>query len=113
MNLKSARLNAIPNTNELRKELEEIPRLLLLRLRSLGDAILTLPLINALHQWRPDLKQSVLIEAPFAPLFIHHPAIDETLVVRSNKKLDAPGWNRLRAACELRKRRYPASATGP
>jgi heptosyltransferase III len=108
MNLKSARHNAIPEPNGLRKELEEIPRLLLLRLRSLGDAILTLPLIDALHKWRPDLKQSILIEAPFAPLFIHHPAIDETLVVRSDKMPDAPGWNRLRAACELRKRRYPA-----
>jgi heptosyltransferase-2 len=77
-------------------------------LRSLGDAILTLPLIEALHQWRPELKQSILIEAPYAPVFLHHPGIHETLVLQTAKGQDRMGWTRFQALRELRKRRFPA-----
>jgi ADP-heptose:LPS heptosyltransferase len=89
-------------------DLQNIPRLLLVRLRSLGDSILTLPLVEALHRWRPDLKISILIEAPFAAVFQHHPAIAEMLVLRSGKQPAAEGWPRLRAMYEVRRRHYPA-----
>jgi len=77
-------------------------------LRSLGDAILTLPLIEALHRWRPELRQSVLIESPFAPVFLHHPAVRETLVLQK-VNTQSEGWTRLRAISELRKRRYASA----
>ncbi len=92
----------------MRQELQRISHLLLVRLRSLGDAILTLPLIEALHQWRPDLKLNVLIEAPYAAVFQHHPAIEETLILGSGKQLEPGGWSRLHTILELRRRRYPA-----
>ncbi len=92
----------------LRRELQQIPRILLVRLRSLGDAILTLPLIDALHDWRPDLKLDILIEAPFAPVFANHPAIHEILTVGVRPRFDSSGWTRFQAAIEIRKRRYPA-----
>lgn len=92
----------------LRRELQQISRILLIRLRSLGDAILTLPLIEGLHQWRPELKLSVLIEAPFAPVFLNHPAVHETLILRSRKQTELAGWMRLRSFFELWKRHYPA-----
>lgn len=92
----------------LRQELDQLSRILLIRLRSLGDAILTLPLIEALNEWRPELRQSVLIEAPFAPVFLHHPAVDETLILQSRKSTEPGGWTRLRSVVELRKRHFPA-----
>jgi heptosyltransferase III len=93
----------------LRKELESIPRMLLVRLRSLGDAILTLPLIESLKRWRPDLQLDVLIEAPYASIFTYHPDIHEVLIVRSRNLPEAGGWSRFDAAKEIRKRRYSAA----
>lgn len=93
----------------LRKELERIRSILLVRLRSLGDAILTLPLIDSLKQWRPDLQIDVLIEAPYAQVFAHHPAIHDSLIVRSRNFPQAGGWPRAKAAVEILKRRYAAA----
>ena len=92
----------------LRQRLESIPRILLIRLRSLGDSILTLPLIEALHQWRPDLRIDVLIEEPFAAVFNQHPAVHETLVLRTRARPAGAGWRRAAAVAEIRKKRYPA-----
>lgn len=92
----------------LYQELQQIPSILLVRLRSLGDAILTLPLIEALNRWRPDLKQSVLIEDPYAPVFLHHPAVAETLILKTRKGSGSDGWTRLQSVFELRRRHYPA-----
>lgn len=92
-----------------RAALEQIPRLLLIRLRSLGDAILTLPLVEALHAWRPELRLDILIEAPYAPVFRGHPAVHEVLSLRPRNPPASDGWSRFRAAVEIRKRRYPAA----
>jgi ADP-heptose:LPS heptosyltransferase len=100
--------NTASEAASLQQELQQIPGILLVRLRSLGDAILTLPLIEALNQWRPELKQSILIEAPFAPVFLNHPAVHETLVLRSRREAEPKGWTRLRSFFELWKRHYPA-----
>jgi heptosyltransferase-3 len=92
----------------VRARLEKVPRLLVIRLRSLGDSILSLPLLQALHSWRPDLEVDVLIESPFSPVFMAHPAVHEALIVRPRKNPNGEGWARLRAVSEIRKRRYPA-----
>jgi heptosyltransferase III len=98
----------IAEADALRRELQQISDILLIRLRSLGDAILTLPLIDALHHWRPELKQSILVEAPYAPVFLYHPAVHETLILQTGKGHDRAGWTRFRAFMELRNRRFPA-----
>jgi hypothetical protein len=67
--------SAIHNPADLAGELQQIRRILLVRLRSLGDSILTLPLIESLHHWRPDLHLDVLSETPYASVFSHHPAV--------------------------------------
>jgi ADP-heptose:LPS heptosyltransferase len=59
-------------------------RALLVRLRSLGDAVLMTPVPRALKSWRPWLYVAVLIEEPFAAVFRHHPAVDEVLTIPSN-----------------------------
>lgn len=92
----------------LRRQMEQIPRILLIRLRSLGDSILTLPLIEALHQWRPELKLDILVESPYAPVFENHPAIHEVLILKARNIPDSSGWTRFQAALEIWKRRYPA-----
>jgi lipopolysaccharide heptosyltransferase II len=76
------------------------------RLRSLGDSILTLPLVEALAEQRPDLELDVLVETPFAPVFAGHPAVSSTLRLRPRD--GGEGWSRLRAVREIRRRRYPA-----
>ena len=92
----------------LRDRLDAIPRLLLIRVRSLGDSILTLPLLQALHAWRPALRLDLLIEAPFAPVFEKHPAVHELLVLQTKDTSARAGWSRSRALLEVRGRRYPA-----
>jgi heptosyltransferase III len=92
----------------IRDRLEKSRRLLIIRLRSLGDSILALPLLQALHSWRPELELDVLVESSFFAVFSNHPAVHETLVLRPRKDGLANGWSRLRAIAEIRNRRYPA-----
>ncbi len=92
----------------LRRRLETIDRLLMIRLRSLGDSILTLPLVEALHDWRPDLRLDVLIETSFAPVFISHPAINDVLVLEEKRAGASVAWSRLGTLARVFRRRYPA-----
>jgi lipopolysaccharide heptosyltransferase III len=51
-------------------------RVLVIRLRSLGDCVLTTPAISLLHACRPDLVIGVMAEAAFRPVFEGNPAVD-------------------------------------
>src|SRR5580698_4283380 len=56
--------------------LERLPsgsRIALIRLRSLGDCVLTTPALALLKQHRPDLKISVIVEPRFAAVFDGNP----------------------------------------
>jgi heptosyltransferase-2 len=97
-----------PAGARVRDRLARIGDLLLIRLRSLGDSILSLPLLQALHDWRPDLALDVLVESPFAPVFRHHPAVRELLIVRPKAGAPDRAWGRARAALEIRRRSYAA-----
>jgi heptosyltransferase-3 len=88
--------------------MERIPRLLVICLRSLGDSILALPLLESLHEWRPDLQIDLLAEAPYASVFSRHPAVHETLVLRPRHGAAGKGWQRVRACYEIHRRRYAA-----
>ncbi len=59
-------------------------RILILRLRSLGDTVLLTPALAALHAWRPDLRLSVLLEPAFASILEGNPAVAETLLLRGS-----------------------------
>lgn len=54
-------------------------RVLMVRLRSLGDCVLTTPALDLLHAFRPDLRVAVAVEPRFAAVFEHHPAVDAIL----------------------------------
>jgi heptosyltransferase-3 len=52
-------------------------RIAVIRLRSLGDCVLTTPAISLLKNHRPDLKVTMIVEPRFAAIFEGNPAIDE------------------------------------
>jgi ADP-heptose:LPS heptosyltransferase len=54
-------------------------RVLMMRLRSLGDCVLTTPALELLRAFRPDLRVAVAVEPRFAAVFEHHPAVDAIL----------------------------------
>ena len=54
----------------------------ILRLRSLGDCVLTTPAIEILKRCRPDLRLAVMVEDRFRAVFEGNPDLDETLPPR-------------------------------
>jgi heptosyltransferase-3 len=54
-------------------------RILIIRLRSIGDIILLTPALRLLKEWRPDLRLSVMIEPRFRELLQENPAVEEIL----------------------------------
>jgi lipopolysaccharide heptosyltransferase III len=57
-------------------------RILILRLRSLGDLVLTTPALAALHGWRPDLRLAILVEPGLQAVFEGNSAVEETICAR-------------------------------
>ncbi len=55
-------------------------RILILRLRSIGDIILLTPALRLLKEWRPDLRISVMVESRFRDLLQGNPAVEEILI---------------------------------
>lgn len=51
----------------------------IIRLRSLGDCVLTTPALALLHHYRPDLRVGVVVEDRFSAVFEGNPAVDEIL----------------------------------
>src|SRR6202171_5604195 len=63
--------------------LDKLPdraRVAVIRLRSLGDCVLTTPAIEILKQSRPDLRIAVVVEDRFAPIFEKNGSIEEILL---------------------------------
>ncbi|HSE98421.1 MAG TPA: glycosyltransferase family 9 protein, partial [Blastocatellia bacterium] len=58
-----------------------VRRVLLIRLRSIGDTALMTPCLAALKSWRPDIEISVLTEPMSAPLLEDHPQVDRLITV--------------------------------
>lgn len=54
-------------------------RAAIIRLRSLGDCVLSTPAIHLLKRARPDLRIAVVVEERFAAVFESHPDVDRVL----------------------------------
>ncbi len=65
------------NPAEILPGLPKGAEVLLIRLRSLGDIVLTTPALEALHDWRPDLRIVVAVEPAFAAVLEGNPSVDE------------------------------------
>jgi heptosyltransferase III len=59
--------------------LPEGARVAVIRLRSLGDCVLTTPALALAKQFRPDLKLNVVVEDRFAAVFAGNPDVHQTL----------------------------------
>ncbi len=70
--------------------LEHLPqgaRVAIIRLRSLGDCVLTTPAISILKTARPDLQLGLVAEPPFTAVFEGNPLINQLI---------APSWQAVR-----------------
>ena len=79
---------------EILSSLPQGARVLILRLRSMGDIILMTPALQLLHEWRPDLRISVLAEPPWNELLEGNPAIDSVIVLRGKASTAWRLWRR-------------------
>jgi lipopolysaccharide heptosyltransferase II len=80
-------------------------RILLIRLRLVGDVVFTTPAIAALRRRFPDARLTYLVEPAAAPVVAGHPALDDVIVVPRRR-----GWRRvlddIRLARQLRATRF-------
>ena len=78
-----------------------VRRVLLVRLRSIGDTVLATPSLFALKRFLPHAQVDILVEDWVAPLLTNHPSVDKVIV------LERGGLRaRTRVARELRAERY-------
>ncbi len=99
-NLSSTAHQRLAGETQFSRLLSELPKnskILILRLRSLGDLVLETAAIAALKAWRSDLNISVLVDPRFAAALEGNPAIDELIYSRG---LAA-------SALDLRRREFP------
>jgi len=64
-------------------------RVSVIRLRSLGDCVLTTPAISLLKQARPDLRIAIVVEDAFAPVFAGNPDLESILAPTAS---DISSW---------------------
>ncbi len=74
--------------------------MLVVRLRSIGDTVLSTPSLIALQRFLPDSKVDILLERWVAPVLDGFDAVDEVITVGKT------AGERLTTARELRRRRY-------
>jgi len=80
-------------------------RVLILRLRSIGDIVLLTPALQLLKRWRPDLQVSVLVEGRFRQLLEATTDVDEILEPGSGSG-PAKLISRIAAVREIRRRQF-------
>lgn len=73
-----------------------VKRVLVVRLRSIGDTVLATPSLTALRRFLPDAKIDILLEDWVAPVLEGHPDIDEVIPVGKGLKARAAIVRRLR-----------------
>ena len=79
----------------------EVRKVLLVRLRSIGDTVLATPSLSALKSFLPNVTVDILVEDWVAPLLNNHPHVDNVIV------LERSGFMaRARLARELRAANY-------
>ncbi len=80
-------------------------RIVLIRLRSIGDIVLLTPALRLLKDWRPDLRISVVVESRFRELLEGNSAVEELLDPGAGSGL-AKIASRFRAIQHLRRQKF-------
>jgi ADP-heptose:LPS heptosyltransferase len=84
---------------------DTIKRVLIVKLRSLGDIVLSTPCLELLKRWRPDLEIDFVAETDNHAVVDHNPHLHDVIAMPA--KNDFPSTlARLRMALALRKRKY-------
>lgn len=95
------------NTRQILPNLPQAAKLLFVRLRSLGDTILSTPLYSALKSWRPDLRISVLVERPYEELLLNNPDLRSVISIPRGQSGDVwSWWARLKTLHRIRSERF-------
>ena len=89
-----------PSKNE-RWDWNEVRKVLLVRLRSIGDTVLATPSLFALKRFLPNVQVDILVEDWVAPLLNDHPHVDNVVVLKRGGLM-----TRARVARELRAANY-------
>jgi predicted lipopolysaccharide heptosyltransferase III len=80
-------------------------KVLLIRLRLIGDVVFTTPIPRALKRRFPDARIAYLVEQEAAPVVAGNPHLDEVIVIARSR-----GWRRvvddMKLAAALRRRRF-------
>lgn len=79
---------------------KNVRRVLVVRLRSIGDTVLATPSLIALRKFLPDAQIDVLLEDWVAPLLEGFDAVDNVIAVGKGSA------DRMKTAWELRRRKY-------
>ncbi|MCY7348630.1 MAG: glycosyltransferase family 9 protein [Pyrinomonadaceae bacterium] len=79
----------------------KVQRVLVVRLRSIGDTVLSTPSLIALKRFLPDAQIDVLLEDWVAPVLDGFDAVDNVLTVSRNDKK-----SRLETALKIRRNKY-------
>jgi predicted lipopolysaccharide heptosyltransferase III len=80
---------------------ETVERVLVVRLRSIGDTVLSTPSLYALKRFLPHARIDVLLEDWVAPVLMGHPHVDNIITVEKGR-----ASSRLQIARHLRANRY-------
>ncbi|HEV8592469.1 MAG TPA: hypothetical protein VGQ55_10230, partial [Pyrinomonadaceae bacterium] len=78
----------------------DVKRVLVVRLRSIGDTVLSTPSLIALKNFLPDAEIDILLEDWVAPILEGFDSIDNVITVSKD------GSSRLKTAWQLRRRGY-------
>jgi lipopolysaccharide heptosyltransferase II len=71
-------------------------KILLIRLRLIGDVVFTTPMVRALKRTFPESRLTYVVEQDAAPVVAHNPHLDQVIVIPLSR-----GWQRLRDDARL------------
>lgn len=74
-------VSSSPDATRTPLDRSRIKRVLLIRLRSIGDTVLMTPCLQALKDWQPALEISVVSEPVAAPILEGHSLVDHLFVI--------------------------------
>ncbi len=85
-----------------------VRRILVTRLRFMGDVILTTPIIRQLRKTFPQAHLAYMTEAPYAPLLEHNPHLNEIIAIETRRaeRLTAELKRQWRIFRDLRRKHF-------
>ncbi|MFQ6108546.1 MAG: glycosyltransferase family 9 protein [Candidatus Aminicenantales bacterium] len=81
-----------------------IKKILLIRLRRIGDIVMTTPALSVLRENLPDAFLAYVVEQPYKELLEGHPCLDRVIVLPRRQKM----WSFLRFVSGIRKQGFDA-----